>query len=153
VQGAVDRVRGLLATSPAALLVERMDCDVKLRPIRARRWLATCRELCSFQLAEKREMRAYLSRVVSFGGLFSYVSCILARRDAWEAAKPRDALWGTHYAHVGRILDFLQQPLSTLVYVPMPLVLCRGDNDSFIQNGLVRRFFIDIAASLRRYFN
>jgi abequosyltransferase len=143
VPGAVDGIRDLLAIEPTAVLTERVDCDLRLRPIRRRRWLTARSDVSGFQLADDASLVEYLERVRSLGAIFSYVSCIVVHRIRWLETAAREPLWGSNYAHVGRLLDLLRQPASTLLYVRRPLVLCRGDNDSFINNDMVNRFFID----------
>jgi abequosyltransferase len=141
--GAVDRIRGLLAMEPTAALTERVDCDLRLRPIRRRRWLAAGTDVRRFEFANDNSLVGYLGQVRSLGAIFSYVSCIVVRRASWLETAAREPLWGTNYAHVGRLLDLLRQPSNTLLYVAEPLVMCRGDNDSFMNNDMVSRFFID----------
>jgi abequosyltransferase len=143
IQGAVTRARKHLELSCDVLLIERIDCDFNLQPRLRRRWLHTLDEPRTFSLSDDASLLHYLTQVRSLAGLFSYMSSIVVKRDSWDAIEPDATLWNTNYAHVWRLLSLLRQPGRTLLAAPDPLVLCRGDNDSFAQQGRIRRFLID----------
>lgn len=143
VRGAVKRVREHLELSCDVLLIERIDCDFNLQPRLRRRWLDALDSAKMFSLSDDAELLRYLAQVRSLAGLFSYMGSIVVKRDSWNATEPDATLWRTHYAHVWRLFSLLRQPKRTLLVAPDPLVLCRGDNDSFAQQGRIRRFLID----------
>lgn len=144
VSGAIERARGYLNADCDVLLVDRIDCDSALNPVRRRRWFPGLSALHSFTLSDDRSLLHYLKEAESLGGLFSYVGSIIVRREGWNSVEPDETLWQTNYAHVGRLLALLRQGGHRLVVVPDALVLCRGDNDSFAQAGRIRRFMIDV---------
>jgi abequosyltransferase len=148
---ASDRAAGAGAgagAGPDVLLCSRTECDRALQPIRTSPWLAPGIVDGDFRLSDPAELGAYLAAARSIGALFSYISSIVVRRAAWEAAPPHDELVGTHYAHVARLFASLRRG-GALRYVRAPLVLCRGENDSFATRGVVRRFQIDVEGYLR----
>jgi abequosyltransferase len=144
VSGAAAKVQAELDSGCDVLLLERIDCDQLLTPIRRRRWMRAHDVSLDYRLADEQSLLSYLRGVRSLGGMFSYVSSILVRRQSWDAALPMERHWGTNYAHVGRLFAMLRQQGRTLRIAPLPVVLCRGDNDSFAREGRVRRFLIDV---------
>lgn len=140
--GAVARILEELRTGADVYLLDRIECDVDMRPIRRGEWLA--REGSpEFRLAEPAELARYLGAARSIGALFSYMSSVVVRRAAWDAAEPPPRVNGTNYAHVARLFRGLLGG-GVLRHVRAPLVLCRGENDSFARGGVVRRFLIDL---------
>jgi abequosyltransferase len=132
-----------LATGDDVFLCDRVECDRELRPLRSTSWLAPGPGQETFRLAEEAELARYLAAARSIGALFSYMSSLVVRKRAWDAHPPGPRLTGTHYAHVGRLFSSLRAG-GTLRHLAAPLVLCRGENDSFARGGVVRRFLIDL---------
>jgi len=118
-------------------------CDQDLRPLFDQHWLRGNVADRIFTLAGPRDLIDYFSRAGSIGSLFSYMSSIVVKRAAWNTIDRDNRLAGSNYAHVGRLFSILRKG-GTLKYIREPLVLCRGDNDSFSKSGVVRRFMIDI---------
>lgn len=143
VQGAIAQARRYLEQNCDVLLLERIDCDLRLQPRRRRRWFEGLDTAQTFIPSDDASLVRYLAQVRSLAGMFSYVGSIIVKRSGWNAVDPDATLWQTHYAHVWRLLTLLRQPGRTLIAAPEPLVLCRGDNDSFAQQGRIRRFLID----------
>lgn len=140
--GAVARIVRELGSGDDVYLCNRTECDRALRPLRSGTWLAPELGDTTFRLSEPGELERYLASARSIGALFSYISSIVVRRERWEASAVDARATGTHYAHVARIFGLLRA--GTLRYVRAPLVLCRGENDSFARSGVVRRFMIDV---------
>lgn len=140
--GAIARVLREIESGEDVYLCNRLDCDNDLRPLRQGSWLSgSCAPI--FRLSERNDLERYLAEARSIGALFSYMSAIVVRRAAWDASPPDPKAVGTNYAHVARLLSALLRG-GTLRYLETPLVLCRGENDSFARGGVVRRFLIDL---------
>lgn len=143
--GALATMRDALAHADVALC-NRTLCDLELKPTADQRWLADTGSK-TFDLAQRDDLVAYLARSRSIGALFSFCSAVAFSKDAWRAGVDDDAVVGCNFAHVHRLFSSLLRSTdghARLRYVDEPLVLCRGDNDSFAARGKLRRFLIDI---------
>jgi len=141
--GAISRMLREFGSGWDIYLCSRTICDQDLRPLFDQHWLSGSVEDRIFTFAGPRDLIDYFSRAGSIGSLFSYMSSIVVKRTAWNAVDRDDRLVGSNYAHVARLFSILREG-GTLKYIREPLVLCRGDNDSFSKSGVVRRFMIDI---------
>ena len=75
--------------------------------------------------------------------MFSYLSSIVFKRERWNQYQIDPKLIGTAYSHVYMLLSFIPDGCE-LVYIREPLVHCRGQNDSFESEGIVKRIMLDI---------
>lgn len=141
--GAISRILEEIKQGYDIYLTNRTVCDIQLKPVRDQLWLNEKIPGRVFNLSEQRELIEYLKAGRSLGALFSYLSSIIFRRDKWNRVKYDEAFTGTAYAHVFMLLSFIQYGCR-LRYIKEPLVFCRSDNDSFLDQGIVRRFLLDI---------
>lgn len=139
---AMERILDELKGECDVYLCNRTECDRDLTPITQRPWLAgNCRDEV-FRFASSADFVQYFRKARSLGALFSYISSIITRRDKWLAVTPDERLTGSHYAHAFRLFSLLQDG-GSLKYIRDPLVLCRGDNDSFAGDGMLKRIALD----------
>jgi abequosyltransferase len=124
-------------------LCNRIECDRGLRPVRQRLWLGPTGRDEVFRFASSADFVAYFQQARSLGALFSYISSIVVRRDKWMAVMHAEELDGCHYAHAFRLFSLLREN-GSLKYIQAPLVLCRGDNDSFADHGMLARIALDL---------
>jgi abequosyltransferase len=128
--------------SPDILLVDRLWCDLHMRPLRRDHLFRPPRPSL-FDTADSAALVRYLNRAISLMALFSYLSAIVVRRDVWNAADPADDFIGSAYVHSARLLSAVARG-CTVAYLPQALVLCRGDNDFFRQAGEYDRCRLDL---------
>lgn len=140
--GAVDRILREIEAGSEIILGNRIECDLSLVPLRQSTWLPADVDDRLFRFPSAASWREYLDAARSMGALFSYMSSIIVRREAWLQAAPGPGYDGTNYAHVARLIRILQGA-GSLKYVRAPLVYCRGENDSFRRRGVIRRYLID----------
>jgi abequosyltransferase len=140
---AVERVLNELKSHHDVYLCNRTECDRDLRPMRQRPWLERTRGDEVFRFVGNSHFVDYFRKARSLGALFSYISCIITRRDKWMAVPHDERLNGSHYAHVFRLFSLLRKN-GSLKYIRAPLVLCRGGNDSFASNGMLERIALDL---------
>jgi len=88
------------------------------------------------------DLLTYLSLSSSIGALFSYMSSIIFKKSNWDKTGDKEYACGTCYGHVYILLSLIRYT-CILKYIREPLVLCRFGNDSFSDNGLIRRVSID----------
>ncbi|EBK6812388.1 abequosyltransferase RfbV, partial [Salmonella enterica] len=130
-------------------LCDRKETGCDLVEIRNphRSWLRTDDELYVFNNNLDREI--YLSRCLSIGGVFSYLSSLIVKKERWDAIDFDASYIGTSYPHVFIMMSVFNTPGCLLHYISKPLVICRGDNDSFEKKGKARRILIDFIAYLK----
>lgn len=144
VLGAVQLMLDEIESGCDVYLCNRTVCDRKLRPRRRQKpWLSKRVVGDVFHFSEKLELLDYLNNSQSIGALFSYISSIVVNRSKWNEVGYEERFAESNYAHVSRLFSLLKLAGSRLRYVKYPLVLCRGDNDSFLDKGLANRFLID----------
>lgn len=143
VPGAVARVLDALNTHRDLLLFNRVLCRLDLSPMRAQSWLSRSVGEKTFHLRDPVDALAYARAARSLGALFSYISTIVFRRALWPQKAHELPCMGSHFA-AATILLGAARAGAALHYLPAPLVLCRGDNDSFLAGGSLRRFKIDV---------
>lgn len=142
--GAIQRVLNEITLGHAVYLLNRTMCDRNLRPIRRKNsWLSNGTADTVYHFADRSELIAYLNASESIGALFSYISSIVVCREKWSATGFDERFAGSNYAHVFRLFSMLKVDGSSLKYIRESSVLCRGDNDSFLDKGLANRFLID----------
>jgi abequosyltransferase len=141
--GAIARMLGELSSNDDIYLCNRIECDRELRPLRTTPWLGNDRSDHTFTFDAFSDISSYFRSAISIGAFFSYISSIVVRRDQWISAAPDKKFIGSNYAHAARLFSILLRG-GTLRYIREPLVLCRGENDSFSDSGVVRRFLIDL---------
>ncbi len=140
--GGIQRVLTEIENDNDIYLCNRTECDRNLTPVQDRLWLSEEIDDHIFNLSVKEELISYFNKSQSLGALFSYMSSIIVRRDRWNEIQYDERFTGSNYAHVFRLFSILLDN-GTLKYVREPLVLCRGDNDSFAESGLFNRCMID----------
>jgi abequosyltransferase len=142
-KGAIKRILAEIENDCDIYLCNRVECDFNLKPLKDRLWLSRDVGDKVFNIADKTELMKYLDKACSIGALFSYCSSIIFKRQRWNSVSYDEKFIGTGYAHVNILFSF-NNTLSKLKYIKEPLVFCRGDNDSFLKQGTVKRFLIDI---------
>ncbi len=140
--GAIQRILNELQSGHKIYLCNRTECDKDLLPLMDQPWLSGEINDCAFHLATKEELLEYFDKSRSIGALFSYMSSIVVHRATWHEIPYDETFTGSNYAHVFRLFSMLQKG-GTLKYIKEPLVLCRGDNDSFMEHGQFRRAMVD----------
>ncbi|MGH8710142.1 MAG: glycosyltransferase family 2 protein [Burkholderiales bacterium] len=143
VPGAVPRMIPELEHGHDIYLYNRKECDFQLNPIRKRHWLQKNTGDAVFELSDRLQLLNYLNKARSLGALFSYISSIILLRSKWVCVEHEEKLTGTNYAHVYRLFSFIKYGCS-LKYINDALVLCRGENDSFLRSGPIKRVAIDL---------
>jgi abequosyltransferase len=127
------------------ILCNRTISTVNMQPIQIQHWLSNEIESANFDFTDDAQLKSYLSKCNYLGGVFSYAPSIIFRRKLWvhEIISSSRNFFGSNYAHVNVILAILLKNLVKLRYIHLPIVNCRGDNDSFSANGLFGRLKID----------
>lgn len=142
--GAMQRVLSEIRLGHSVYLLNRTVCDRNLRPMRRKEsWLRNGATDGVFHFVNRSELISYLETSKSIGALFSYMSSIIVHRHAWNEIGYDQRFEGSNYSHVFRLFSILKTDGSSLKYINESAVLCRGDNDSFLDKGVANRFLID----------
>lgn len=142
--GAIQRVLNEIKLGHDVYLLNRTMCNRNLRSIRRKKlWLSSGTTDRVYYLSNKSELLDYLNASKSIGALFSYISSIIVRRKKWNEVAYDERFAGSNFAHVSRLFSMLRVEGSSLKYIKESSVLCRGENDSFLDKGIGNRFRID----------
>jgi abequosyltransferase len=138
--GAVHRILAEFGSGNDMLLCNRVWCDAELEPLHPQSWLADGSRDRTVDLSSAAELLAYLQAAKSLGALFSFMTSIGFRREAWARAHAPAV---PCYAHAARLFA-MGRSGARFKYLAAPLVLCRGGTDSFRAGGLANRLLIDL---------
>lgn len=124
-------------------LCDRCETGYNLTEIKNphRSWLRMTDKLNIFK--DEIDRISYFRSCLSLGGVFSYLSSLVVKRQRWAAVKFDDSFIGTSYPHVFIMMNILNNNECRLHYISRPLVICRGDNDTFEHKGKAHRIKID----------
>jgi len=124
-------------------LCDRKEMDINMSVVKDghRRWLSNGTKEYIFN--DDNDRINYFNDCMSLGGVFSYLSSIIVKRSAWNNINFDPSFVGTAYSHVYILLKIIEIQGSSISYISLPLVLCRGDNDTFESSGKARRVLID----------
>lgn len=95
------------------------------------------------EMSDPSQRRQWLSEGINTEALFSFMSSIIVRREKWLFAQTDEKFMGSCWAHVARLLLLAQSQLK-VCYVAEVWLDKRGDNDSFLEQGVVNRFRIAV---------
>lgn len=93
----------------------------------------------------KIEVAQYLKEVVDLGGIFSFISSIVFKKENWDLVKNKEKYVGTLYSHTYILTSILKQK-SKLKVIGRPLIMCRintSDNTFAGILGNYKRLYID----------
>ena len=127
-------------------LFGRDEYDITLTYLKNRtHWLnRPLLRMKSFDFSIASDRLSYFNQVADLGGIFSYISSIIIRRDAWHSQTIDTRFIGTAYSHVYMIMSSLLcsswNQLRVCPYVP---VNARLGNDSFFQTNR-QRLMLDV---------
>lgn len=138
--GAIKNMLSSLRSSDI-YLVGRTEATFHLKKIQDFCWLDEAEPDQEFDFSSNDEILRYFSACRSLGGLFSYLSSIVVKRESWNKFQCNQEFIGTLYSHVYMLLKIVMNG-GTLFYSKKPLIVCRSSNDSFFNDG-VQRGLID----------
>jgi abequosyltransferase len=145
VSGAVDKVIGCLGNERDIILCERIECDVNMVQKEKRKLLSGICQNKEFNFNNDDDFATYAFHAENLAAFFSYLSCIIFIRSKWLQIRCDDRMIGSLYSHVYMLLMYCNTfPKNVLLYLPQPLVLCRGYNDSFLSGNVAQRTLLDL---------
>ena len=143
--GSINLIKEKIELSPNVIIGNRVICNKKMEPIvKKNYWLKNNKYETFFDFNEHDSLRKYLNSANSIGAIFSYMSVIIFNKKEWDTVNDDKRLNFKNYSHVYNLIKILQLKDSKLLYLPSEIVLFRGFNDSFLENGYIARILIDL---------
>ncbi|MGX8940679.1 glycosyltransferase family 2 protein [Symbiopectobacterium sp. Eva_TO] len=142
---ALQCLSGFISSECDLYLCDRREFnyDMKIINFEHRRWLNSDSNIYSF--SNDADYIKYFKSCRTLGGVFSYLSSLIVKRKKWNSIAFSNKYVGSAYMHVYVLLSIMKNAdFFKLQYISLPLVWCRGGNDSFLDNGLAKRIEIDL---------
>jgi abequosyltransferase len=96
-----------------------------------------------YDLSNKQQREVYFKKAQNSEPFFSFMSSLLINRKKWNESSINLSYYGTCWAHVPRIFNFMPNGLKVKI-ITTPLFDKRSGNDSFMDKGLIHRIGIAI---------
>jgi abequosyltransferase len=140
--GAVPRLLAELDDGVDVYLLESVLCRFDMTPLGPHRMLDYGTPH-TVRLHDPAERIGYFRAARNTAAFFSFCSAVVFRKERWDSVPADESFMGSCWAHAARLFQLLPGGL-TVRYLPDPFLDKRGDNDSFVTNGLVPRFGIAV---------
>jgi abequosyltransferase len=118
-------------------------CTFDLRPLR-RHPVLDASDGAVFDLSVHGERMEYFRRARTTTAFFSFCGSLIFRKSRWDAFPLDEDFVGSCWAHVARFFRMIPRGLR-VKYLQQPYLNKRGDNDSFLDRGIIHRVGIGIA--------
>lgn len=140
--GSIKFVLNELVHDQDIYLCRHTNCDLNLKnpneyPIFAQEKSFEI-DYCHFE-----ERQRYLQNALTTEAIFSFLGGMIVRRVWWNSLPMKDLYMGTAWSHVAHFLA-LSRSQTLLRYMNATLVDKRGDNDSFLTQGLIHRIGLSV---------
>ncbi len=97
-----------------------------------------------FNLGNVSERNIYFELAETTTAFFSFLGSLIVNKKKWDqAAIDEELFYGSLWSHVAKIFGMLPDGLI-VYYIHKSLINKRGDNDSFLGDGMVRRYEVAI---------
>jgi abequosyltransferase len=136
--GSIARVIKEISSGIDLFLCESILCGFDLRPIKKHKMLAIDTDRV-FDLGNENDRLLYFRSALNTAAFFSFCSSLIFKKKKWDQAEIDDSFMGSHWAHAARIFAMIPHGLK-VKYLFEPCLYKRGDNDSFLDRGLVYRY-------------
>ncbi len=140
--GAIPRMLEEIQSGADIYLCDVTLCSPDMQPVRDTTFLSDRRADDQFDLTDREQFLTYLNLATSNNALFCYMCAIVFRRSSWARVGFNEHFSRTGYAHVFTLLSFIKTR-CLIKYIPSALVLNRSGNDSFLSQGIEKRYMLD----------
>ena len=142
--GAIHKVLTSLQSNCDVYLCEHTLCTFTMEPIQEYSIFNTISTPTIFSLGAAEDRSRYFSDARTSEAFFSFLSGPIFRRALWEKAENiPDSFYETCWALAGRLLSLVPGGL-VVHYLGENLLYKRGENDSFLEKGIVNRLHISV---------
>jgi abequosyltransferase len=97
----------------------------------------------TFELSNPSERIGYFERAVNSEAFFSFMGGLIVKRAAWNRVPLNEEFVGSCWAHAARLFELMTSKLR-VKYTGRVFLRRRGENDSFSDRGLVRRYQLQV---------
>lgn len=140
----VAKVLNVIATGKDIYLCEHTLCTFDMVALEEYRIFNTLQTPKLFDFSILNDYRTYFEEARTSEAFFSFLSGPIFKRSRWNQADGiPDSFNSTCWALAGRLLSLLPKGL-TVQYTAENLLYKRGDNDSFLDKGVVHRLSISV---------
>ena len=141
--GAIDALLNELRDPHDVYLCQHSNAAIDMVQLKARHPVLELQEPTSFELSDSSQRTRYFKLAVTTEAFYSFMSGLIVRKSTWDSVNLNPEFVGTCWAHVARLFELI--PLGLRVrYLPWVLVHRRGDNDSFADQGIAKRYALAI---------
>lgn len=142
-ENAIAKILGEIGSGGDLYLCGLTLCDFDMKPVLNHRVLKIKSDMV-FDLGNDRERLTYFELAETTTAFFSFLGSLIVKKKKWDAVEiDEDLFIGSLWSHVAKILGML--PLGLRVkYLHDSLLNKRGDNDSFMDRGIVKRYGVAI---------
>ncbi|MCK9418517.1 MAG: glycosyltransferase family 2 protein [Nitrospirae bacterium] len=140
--GAISRALNELSSEIDLLLCESMLCGFDMHPVTKHKMLDIDAKQV-FDLGNKNDRLRYFRLARNTGAFFSFCGALIFKKDVWNLVAFNEAFAGSCWAHAARFFEIIPRGLK-VKYLPDPFLDKRGDNDSFLDKGIVNRYKLGI---------
>jgi abequosyltransferase len=141
-EGALERILRKIRSRMDLYVCGFTRCTIDMKPVTKHPILEFTSDV-EFDLGKPVDRMSYFSRASTTTAFFSYMSSLVLRKDRWDSAGADDTFMGSCWGHVARIFRMIPNGLK-VGFLPEDYLLNRGDNDSFLETGLVNRIAIAV---------
>ena len=142
--GAVKKVLDVIKSNKEVYLCELTFCDYEMKPLRENPIFRTRTMPELFDLKVEEQRKKYFRNARTSEAFFSFLAGPVFRKDVWDKATDvPESFYHTCWGLAGRILSHVPQGLS-IYYLGESLLYRRGENDSFLDKGVVNRLRISV---------
>jgi abequosyltransferase len=145
--GALARALACVASGDDVYLCKHSICDRNMRFLHEHPVFRSDAAHTT-ELNDPKARAAYLEAAVTTEALFSFMSGLVINRRSWRSEPPVEEFMGSCWGHVARLLALSRRRLRVR-YVGEVWLDKRGDNDSFMDKGIVHRLRIAVDGFLR----
>ena len=145
--GAVARVLEVIGSGDDVYICRHTICDKEMRFLSDYPVLGTA-GVRRFDFADAAQRQDFLCNAVNTEALFSFMSGLIIRRQAWQSLPMPTQFMSRCWGHVERLLTLGALRLN-VCYVDEVWLDKRGENDSFMDHGIVNRLRIAVDGYMR----
>ena len=142
IRGALDKILRKIQNRKDLYLCGFTRCTIDMKPF-ARHPILKFPADTEFDLGSVSDRQAYFPGALTTTAFFSYMSSLVIRKDRWDSVDADESFMGSCWGHVARIFRMIPDGLR-VGFLPEDYLLNRGENDSFMEAGLVNRIAIAV---------
>jgi abequosyltransferase len=141
--GALKQVLEEIRTGEDLYLCKHAECFKDMTVLMAAYPILEPDERRLFELSDKAQRLEYFIRAVNSEAFFSFMGGLVVKRHTWDRVPLNPDFIGSCWAHSARFFELMQSGLL-VNYTSRVYLQRRGENDSFSNQGLVRRYQIQV---------